>query len=337
VASLFATSRERAAGVRGFPTARGYPAPVPSFDIKRRMNDDDIAQVSELLEAAERADGSRPLSDHLWLDLRMGGREGFAGFIATEEGHEHIVGYSQISRGNDSWLVDMVVHPHHRYDTTLLGPQLMKIALQTVAAEGGGHVHWWVFEPNQFHRSLAENFGLHEGRTLLQMRRHLPLEPALAQLGDDLQTTSFSHDRDEEAWLVVNNAAFATHPEQGAWDAQTLRSRYHEPWFEDDCIRLHHIDGALAGFCWTKIHPHSDPLMGEIYVIAVHPDYVGRGLGTALTAAGLNHMANLGAEVAMLFVDADNSAALSSYERLGFTRHHRERAFVGDVPPSLMA
>lgn len=163
------------------------------------------------------------------------------------------------------------------------------------------------------------------------------LEPALAQLGDDVSTTSFSRIRDEDAWLVVNNAAFASHPEQGAWDVQTLRSRYHESWFDDDSIRLHHVDGTLAGFCWTKIHPNSVPLMGEIYVIAVHPDHVGHGLGTALTAAGLNHMARRGADVAMLFVDADNSAALSSYERLGFVRHHRERAFVGDVPPSLTA
>jgi mycothiol synthase len=75
--------------------------------------------------------------------------------------------------------------------------------------------------------------------------------------------------------------------------------------------------------------------MGEIYVVAVHPDFVGRGIGTALTAAGLNHMAEHGAQVAMLFVDEDNDAAVSSYERLGFARHHRERAFVGDVPSSL--
>jgi len=299
------------------------------------MNDDDIAQVSELLEAAERADGSRPLSDHLWLDLRMGGREGFAGFIATEEGHEHIIGYSQISRGNESWLVDLVVHPHHRYDTALLGPQLMKIALDTVASEGGGHVHWWVFEPTQFHHSLATTFDLREGRTLLQLRRPLPLEPDLARLGNDLHTTTFVRTRDEEAWLNVNNAAFARHPEQGGWNIDTLRSRYAEVWFNDDSIRLHTIDEKLAGFCWTKIHPGSSPTMGEIYVIAVHPDFVGRGLGTALTSAGLNHMAEHGAQVAMLFVDEDNEAAMSSYERLGFTRHHRERAFVGDVPSSL--
>ena len=48
------------------------------LDIKRQMQPDDISVVRDLLRDAERADGHRPLSDHLWLDLVDGGREGFA-------------------------------------------------------------------------------------------------------------------------------------------------------------------------------------------------------------------------------------------------------------------
>ena len=84
------------------------------LEILRNVNDAEFAAVHELLGAAERADGHRALSDHLWLDLRQGGRAGFAAVVATEAGHDHAVAYSQVSRGNDSWSIDVVVHPHHR-------------------------------------------------------------------------------------------------------------------------------------------------------------------------------------------------------------------------------
>jgi predicted GNAT family acetyltransferase len=36
---------------------------------------------------------------------------------------------------------------------------------------------------------------------------------------------------------------------------------------------------------------------------------------------------------AMLYVDADNAAAVTMYSALGFTSHHEEHAFVGDIAP----
>lgn len=297
------------------------------------MNSDDIAEVSQLLADAERADGVRPLSDHLWLDLRQGGRHGFAGLISTETGHEHPVAYCQVSRGNESWAVDLVVHPHHRYDTDTIGPELLECAFDIVAKEGGGHVHWWVFEPTQMHRDLAEQFGLHEGRRLLQLRRPLPLEPEHAARGHAVDTRPFRASDDLDDWLRVNNAAFANHPEQGGWDRTTMSARMTEPWFDALGLRMLRIDGDLAGFCWTKVHRDTTPVLGEIYVIAVSPAHTGHGLGGALTAAGLNYLASVGAHTAMLFVDADNEPAKAMYASLGFVAHHVERAFVGDVAP----
>jgi mycothiol synthase len=306
------------------------------LEIKRQMASDDIASVSELLDAAARADGRRPLSDHLYLDLVNGGLDGFAGFLASEPGHDHPVAYAQISRGNDAHAFEIVIHPHHRYEMATIGPELIEAALDVVASDGGGRVNWWVFEPTSAHTALADAAHLTRGRTLYQMRRSLPTDMAVT-----VETRAFVPGLDDEAWLRVNNRAFAGHGEQGGWTIETFGQRQQESWFDPEGFRVLDAlgdDGLLrmAGFCWTKVHPATDgdEELGEIYVIAVDPDFHGRGFGTQLTLAGLDHLADHGVSTGMLYVDADNTPAVTLYERLGFTIHSTNTAFVADIAPA---
>lgn len=305
------------------------------LDVRREMDSSGIHEVSTLLTAAWHADGSRPLSDHLWLDLREGGRKGFAGVLMRDESHSHLVAYCQISRGNSSWSLDLVVHPHHRYDSQEIAPPLIRAALDVVASEGGGHVHWWVFEPTNLHASLARDAGFEPGRRLVQMRVPLPLHADTPTV----ETEPFRPGVDEDEWLAVNNAAFARHPEQGGWDREILESRERESWFDPSGFLVHRREGKMVGFCWTKLHGPDGALdelqrpMGEIYVIAVDPSAAGAGLGTRLVGAGLAHLAARGVATGMLYVDEDNTGAVAMYERLGFTSHHTEVAYVGDVRP----
>lgn len=178
------------------------------------------------------------------------------------------------------------------------------------------------------HHRLAHELGLAPTRLLHQMRRPLPTGLPVA-----VDTRSFVVGLDEDAWLEVNNRAFAKHPEQGGWDRPTLLAREHESWFDPDGFRLHERDGRLAAFCWTKIHHEREPKLGEIYVIAVDPDFHGHGLGRELTLAGLEWLAGQGITVGMLHVDADNIAAVALYRNLGFEVHHDSQAFVGDISP----
>jgi mycothiol synthase len=85
---------------------------------------------------------------------------------------------------------------------------------------------------------------------------------------------------------------------------------------------------VLAASHWTKVMPAGGPQSqrgaapteGEVYVVGVEPAYQGRGLGRSVTILGLDHLRERGLAEAMLYVDADNLAAVATYSRLDFAR-----------------
>ena len=291
----------------------------------RALHRDALDLVNGLLADAAAHDGFRPLSDHLRLKLAEHSGPGFAAVLATDP-QGNLAGYAQLAGANQSTAIELVVAPQSRQHSRTLAPMLLRAAFDEVGARGGGTVHWWVHQPDDRADEIAREVGLTLGRRLLQMRRPLPLSETTT-----VEVRGFEVGRDEPEWLRVNNAAFHDHPEQGGWTLEDLRKREGQPWFDPAGFLLHERDGELAAFCWTKVHADTDPPMGEIYVIAVDPRVHGAGLGKALTIAGLAHLAGRGLQVGMLHVDAANTAAHALYERLGFTVHHADNAYVGHV------
>jgi len=303
---------------------------VRRLEIKRQLDEHDLAAVAHLLHVAEHADGHPPVDEHRWLDMAEGGRESFAGLVAWEPGHDHPVAYAQVSRGRErSWALDLAIDPHHRYDARSIAPELLTAALDLIRESGGGHVHLWVHQPTATHDEVAASVGLTRGRDLLQLRVPLPVHESW----EPIALRPFVVGRDEDAWLEVNNRAFEWHPEQGGWTRADVEAREREPWFSPEGFLLHETpEGELAGFCWTKVHASHVPPLGEIYVIAVDPAFHGRGLGRSLVLAGLDHLHRIaGVDWGMLYVDAGNEAARKLYEHLGFTENHIDRAYTGDV------
>ncbi len=182
----------------------------------------------------------------------------------------------------------------------------------------------WVDEPGPDDDEEAATLGLAPSRDLWKMDVALPLAEST-----DLPTRPFEVGRDEDAWLAVNNRAFAWHREQSGWTRADLEQRFAEPWFDPAGFLLHEEDGRLLGFCWTKLHAHLDPTEGEVYVIAAAPEAQGRGLGRRLTVAGYDHLhRERDTPVGTLWVDADNVAAVALYERLGMRRVRTRRLYL---------
>lgn len=229
-----------------------------------------------------------------------------------------IVGYAQSSPTDDGYTVDCVT------DDPAARQQLITTLIAGLPA--GAAVTWWGHELASDDALAASLHMAPPHRRLLNMRTTLPLAAAVAVAtgGHEVAVRAFEVGRDEQAWLQVNNAAFSWHGEQGGWNLATLQMRIEEPWFDPAGFLLHERDGRLAAFCWTKVHPAR---VGEIYVIAVHPDFHGLGLGRALTITGLRHLSETGSTIGMLYVEADNTAAVRLYKSLGFHTTHTDIAF----------
>ena len=179
-------------------------------------------------------------------------------------------------------------------------------------------VEWWTRGGQSTNLARGEIV-----RTLQLLSVDLPVACAPIPVGATLR--NFEPGRDEDDWLAQNNAAFADHPEQGAWRHVDLEERTREPWFDPSGFLLLEIDERLAASCWTKVHELHPDRFGEIYVVSVSPDFRGRGLGRVMVTQGLNALRRKGVARAMLFVDESNKAARALYESLGFSVQREDR------------
>lgn len=300
-----------------------------------RFDASTMAAVGELAERARRADAAAPFSDGLWQAATSGHTTlAITTTETTTDPAGRVIGAAFAAQQGERLAAELVVDPAHRHQghgRRLLGELLGRTSDELWAWAHGDH-------PDA--AALARRFGLERARELLQLRRAVgsgaqPLPDVPVPEGVHLRT--FVAGQDEDAWLRVNNAAFAWHPEQGGQTLDDIRAAEAAPDFDPAGFFLA-VDGTgrLLGFHWTKVHPH-DPNaaegsdgapIGEVYVLGVDPGEHGRGLGGVLTIAGLRHLADVaGVGQVMLYVEGDNTAALKVYERLGFSRHVTDVAY----------
>jgi mycothiol synthase len=282
----------------------------------------DLAGVLSLIEHVTSVDGLHPLSEHVFLHLRHGGDDG-GRHVLVRDDSERIVGYAHLDCTDmvEGPSAELAVDPVARREG--VGRLIIATLLEITADDG---LRLWAHGEHAAAAHLARSMGFEQSRVLWQMRRSLFAPLAPAELPEGCTIRAFVPGIDDAAWLQVNSRAFAELHDQGSWTLDDLHRRMEEPWFSAAGFLIAECDGTVAGFHWTKVHGrkssggHDHDAIGEVYVVGVDPEYTGRGLGRALTLAGLHHLRARGLSQAMLYVDASNTSAIALYEGLGFSR-----------------
>lgn len=264
--------------------------------------------VDALIEAATAEDNIAPLSEQFLLGLKNPDHQHFVA-LDTDGGTDTPIGLI----ASDGKTAELVVHPQHRRRkiATELVKQLEPISL-------------WAHGNLPAAQAFAQALGKKPVRELLVMAVQTgtfqPEWPCpVEQLNLTQAQARFGAAYVDAQWLQANNEAFSWHPEQGGWDQSRLDKARATDWFRPaDFLTFWEAD-QLVGFHWTKRHGDlNHGADGEVYVVGLANSGRGRGLGTPLVAAGLKHLQQEGAERIFLYVEADNTAAVTAYEQLGF-------------------
>lgn len=279
------------------------------------LSTDQATAVDALVERAAITDGVSALNEQQLFDLH---RRAADASYALAEHDGSLVGIGLLETGDGTAASGaLVVDPGRR--RAGVGRALVDELLTATP----GRLQMWAHGNLPGAAALAAQTGFAPVRDLWVMRRGMSGSEELPEprWPDGVRLRTFRVGRDEDEWVRVNAAAFADHPEQGRKGRADLDERMAEPWFDPAGFLLAEQDGRMVGFHWTKVDEHraAEPEVGEIYVLGIDPAAQGGGLGKALALAGLRYLRERGVPAVILYVEADNPAAVRLYTGLGFT------------------
>lgn len=195
------------------------------------------------------------------------------------------------------------------------GDALLREVYERGRAAGLDVVQVDVPESEEARREAFAERGWAHIRTHLHLRRegtertnvpapdgmtHRLAEPVDAPAITEVQNTAFTG-----SWGYAPNT-----PEEIAYRIFDL------PDLRPDPVVLLEEDDALVGYCWC--HREAENAPGIVGMVGVLPGRQGKGLGRAVTGAGMDALLELGSPSLEITVDSENPPAIRVYESLGF-------------------
>lgn len=307
-----------------------FPAPIEAtIEHVEQLDEAAAAAIERIVGRAAVHDRHSPIGEHTFVRLQEGERDTF-GLVARIEGAP--VAYAQATRYPDHPPLPSRLAAEILVDPPLRGRGVGRAVLdRLIAAAHDAQVEQldvWAHHADAAAIGLAGAYGMAPTRQLWQMAlrlesvapRHRTPQPA-----EGVTLREFRIGEDEPTLIGLIRHAFAEHPENAVFDADAMAARAALPWFDPSAILLadDSASGRTVGMHWMKL----EPPVGEVYILAVGPHAHGRGIGRTLLLSGLQQMRERGIEVAILYVDAGNDAAISLYRGSGFRFEHLDTCY----------
>ncbi len=264
----------------------------------------DTSRVADLLARAGDARGG-DVVDEAELARLFGrrSRTGWRAAVAQRAGE--VVGYAAIVDRDDCARGDVV---------SLADADVLPLLLDWQHEQVGDRdlVTWLRFSsPRELRAVAASGFGVK--RRLGVLGRSLD-DVEVSQPPEGIGIRAVTNDDLDGVLAVLLDAYDGT--DDGGWTRDELERRRAYPWYRDEDLLVAATDDhRIAGIHWTK---RRDATRGETYNLAVAPWAQGQGLGRALLTAGMAHLAEVGRDEIILWVDRSNERAIALYDSAGF-------------------
>ena len=330
--------------------------PPSRWEVLRRLDDADVADVVAPRRAGHRARRHAPAvrARHAAPALRRRRRRAARPRGASDGA---LVGYAHLDVTDqvDGPSAELAVAPAYRRHG--LGRQLVEQLIAEIARRPAAAVGARRAERRR--RRSPARMGFRRSRMLWQMRRSLYAAAAATRCWPaGVRLRSFlPGPRRRGVAGRSTRAPSSTCPTRAAGRVDDLHVRMREPWFDPDGLprRVGRADGErMVGFHWTKVHGADAHHHGHVHAHAhdgqaahehAHDGRTtatsrsarctssastrrtaGTGSGARSPSPGCSTCAPLDLPDAMLYVDAENTAAIALYESLGFTPLGHRRA-----------
>ena len=273
--------------------------------------------------------------DHLRLELEHGGGPGFAA-VTVATATASLVGYAQLVGGQRRAHRRARRRPGRPRRRRRSTPTCSHAAIDVVAGDGGGAVHWWVFDADDAADDAARRLGRPGARpaTLLPDAAS-PADGAARRRRD---ATVRARPRRGRRGSPSTTGPSPPTPSRAAGRPTTLRQREAEPWFDPDRLPPPRARRTAGRVLLDEAARRRAPVLGRDLRDRRRSRLPGPRARPPADAGRARRHRRRGVDDRRCSTSTPTTPPRSAmYERLGFTIHRTDRAYMAEVAARLAA